>query len=150
MDALARQNVGQTDSRRQYLHPNLACPWTGDVFFSGGDYFGAAVLTDDNSLVSHYPEPLALFWPNLITHAPSGAVVRELPEHPERFLFAQADIPRLSSDVRLLGVKRTSAGPIAMSAFRPRAKMRCGALPWRTTQSSLEHVVGYLPLRGSL
>jgi hypothetical protein len=59
MDALARQDVGQTNPRRQHFHPDLAGLRGGDIFFSGGDDFRAAVLGDDNSLVSHVPDPSA-------------------------------------------------------------------------------------------
>src|SRR5262245_7017495 len=55
MDALAREDVWQTNARRQYLHPYLAWLWDGDVFFDDGDHFRATVMSDDNSLVAHIP-----------------------------------------------------------------------------------------------
>jgi|SRR5689334_13254338 hypothetical protein len=53
MYALARQDVGKTDPRRQHLHPYLACFWGGEFFFDNGDHFRAAVVSNDNSFVAH-------------------------------------------------------------------------------------------------
>ena len=55
MDALACQNIRQTNPRRQYLYPDLASLRGGDVFLGDSDHFGAAVLGDDNSFVAHFP-----------------------------------------------------------------------------------------------
>src|SRR6185437_6276692 len=58
MDALARQDVWQADARRQHLHPYLACLWVGEFFFDNGDHFRAAIASDDNSFVTHIPDPV--------------------------------------------------------------------------------------------
>ena len=59
MDALARQDVRQTDPRRQHLHPHLAYCRTGDIFLDDSDHFRTAVAGDDYSLVVHFPDPVA-------------------------------------------------------------------------------------------
>ena len=53
MHPLARQDIRQTDSRRQHLHPYLACLRGGDAFLDDGDDFRAAIPPDDNSLMMH-------------------------------------------------------------------------------------------------
>jgi len=46
-------------SCRQHFHSHLSGFWGGDIFFNYGDYFGATILSDGNSLVSHGRDPLA-------------------------------------------------------------------------------------------
>jgi hypothetical protein len=54
VDALARQDVRQTDPRRQHLYPYLTCCRSRYIFFDDGDYFRAAVAGDDYSLLAHF------------------------------------------------------------------------------------------------
>ena len=58
MDALARQDVRQTDPRRQHLHPYFAYLRGGNIFFNDSDYFRPAVVGDDHSLVAHFHDPV--------------------------------------------------------------------------------------------
>jgi hypothetical protein len=55
MNALASQDIRQTDPRRQHLNPHLACLRGRDIFFDQCDHFRAAVLSDHNSHVPHVP-----------------------------------------------------------------------------------------------
>ena len=58
VDALARQDVRQTDPSRQHLQPYLACCRTRDVLLDDNDYVRTAVAGDDYSLVAHFPDPV--------------------------------------------------------------------------------------------
>lgn len=80
MDALARQDVRQTDPRRQHLHSYLACFRGRNVFFDRGDHFRAAVVSDDNSLLAHVPD----LWP-AISGPQAVKAVLPIPETPPGF-----------------------------------------------------------------
>jgi len=61
MDTFARQDIRQTNPRRQDLHPYLASLRGGGVFFDDRDHFRAAIARDNDSLVTHL-RALRLDW----------------------------------------------------------------------------------------
>src|SRR5262245_12950839 len=62
MNALAHHHVGQADPRRQHPHPHLPFLRLGALFFNQPQFLGTAVVSDDDSFVSHGPPPA---WPAL-------------------------------------------------------------------------------------
>src|SRR5262245_57193274 len=61
MYTFARQDIRETDARRQHFHPYLACLRGGDVLFNDSDHFRTAVARDENSLIAH-AVPVRHFW----------------------------------------------------------------------------------------
>src|SRR5262245_39797059 len=88
MYPLTRQDIRQTDPRRQHLHPYLACLRSGDIFFDGCDHFRATVVSDHNSHVAHVPDPFAS------NFATNGQRSPATPETPQGF-WMQGTCPTL-------------------------------------------------------
>ena len=53
MDAFARQDVRQTDPRRQHLHPHFTILRLWALFLDHLKCIGSAVVSDDDARVSH-------------------------------------------------------------------------------------------------
>jgi len=57
MNALARHQVGQGNTRGQHSHPHFTVLWLGALFFEHLKCIGPAVVRNDDARVFHGPLP---------------------------------------------------------------------------------------------